>query len=118
MNQNFLSYNNPNPVENQFSPQTVPPPNQNNDPSTLIFDPNQIEYSSIKVVCPYCKKQVMTNAIRRCDCCNLLCCLISGSCCWIPYCCFQSCRGKPTICYSASHYCPMCGGYLKEYLAC
>ena len=117
--QNLLNSNNPNPVGNQFSPQMVQPPNQNNNIIyTMIFDPNQLKNSSTNVVCPYCKNQVMTNAIRRCDCCNLLCCLFTLSCCTVPYCCFQCCRGKNISCYSASHYCPMCGGYLKEYLAC
>ena len=84
----------------------------------MIFDPNPLKSAAVQTVCPHCKKQITTNAIRRCDCVNLLCCCITCSCLCIPYLCFQCCRGKDIGCHSASHYCPMCGAYLKEYTAC
>ena len=109
---------NANLVANQYSPQNPSVIINPNPITTIIFDPNQLKNESVNVMCPYCKKSVMTNAVRRCDCVNLLCCLCSFSSCFITYCCFQCCRGKPISCYSASHYCPMCGGFLREYLAC
>lgn len=109
--------NNINPImNNQTNPNSMT--QQNNNVPVIIFDPNQLKQESVNTVCPYCKRQVTTNAIKRCDCVNCLCCLITGSCCFVPYCCFQCCRGKAISCYSASHYCPLCGGFLKEYLAC
>lgn len=110
--------NNPNVVANQYSPQSQPV-NINPYPiNVIIFDPKQLKNVAINTICPYCKKSVMTNALRRCDCVNLLCCICTLYCCFVPYCCFQCCRDKAISCYSSSHYCPLCGGFLREYLAC
>ena len=95
-------------VNNQVAPQI----------NVFIFDPEQLKLDSANITCPYCHRPTTTRLYKRCDCCNLLCCLLSMECFCLPWICLQCCRGKNLSCYSASHYCGSCGGFLREYHAC
>ena len=100
-NQPQIITNQNQPVPLQLNPNSSVVQNNLNT-SVMIFDPNPLKSAAVQTVCPHCKKQITTNAIRRCDCVNLLCCCITCSCLCIPYLCFQCCRlsfSKPLLPY-------------------
>ena len=72
-------------------------------------------YMPYETECPFCKKEITTNAIQTFNC---------GTCCLFYctglflYCCIQICRGKDICCYDAVHKCPNCGKTVAVYESC
>ena len=71
--------------------------------------------SSFSTVCPFCRREIMTNSIQTFNCASCLLCYMSG---FFLYCCFQLCRGKEILCCDAEHRCPNCGGTVARYYSC
>ena len=71
--------------------------------------------SPYATVCPYCQKNITTNAIRTFNCCTCLLCYCTGL---LFYICFQLIRKKDICCYDAIHNCPSCGQTIAAYQSC
>ena len=80
-------------------------------PTGLLTAPKTAPYS---IVCPFCKKNIVTNAVKSFDCISCLLCYFFCIC----YCIAQCARGKECCCYNAEHKCPNCGQVVGIYKNC
>ena len=99
----------------------------NNTPTTAVTTVEEVVHvssnshlttSPVSAFCPFCKKNVVTVPETSCNFGNFLCCLITYPLIFIPWCLFQSSRGKELCCLDAIHKCPICGSIIGNYTAC
>ena len=99
---------------------------QQNNTATPVIQSSVTYYSSndhlktdsCSAYCPFCKKSVMSVPETSCSCSNFICCLFTYPFLFIPWCWFQSSRGKELNCLNAVHKCPICGSIIGNYNAC
>ena len=113
------------PIPNQYGqPATVPPGgvtmpsnivvNQQNA-GQVLYNPDMFKLTPVSIICPSCKKPIITNVETSFSClaCLFCCCTYL-----LFYICIQAIRGKDICCQDADHKCPFCGRLIASYRAC
>ena len=72
-------------------------------------------YLPFETECPFCKKEITTDAIQTFNCGTCFLCYSTGFC---LFCCIQICREKDICCYDAVHRCPYCRKTIAVYNSC
>ena len=99
----------------------------NNSPKTPVTTVEEVVHvtsnshlttSPVSAFCPFCKKNVVTVPETSCNFGNFLCFLFTYPLIFIPWCFFQTSRGKELCCLDAIHKCPICGSIIGNYTAC
>ena len=80
------------------------------DPSTIRSD---IHSESSLIYCSHCKRNVQSTVVTSFNCSSCLFCFCCFGC-WV----LSRCCGKDCDCQDASHYCPICKGYIGSYSSC
>ena len=89
--------------------------NQVNIPKVIYVDSTNFKTASVNTICPFCKRQIFTQANKKCNWYSFLLCHCIGLLPWIT---LQCCRNKQVNCYDAEHFCPNCGNKIVEYNSC
>ena len=89
--------------------------NQMMQPKVIYVDSTNFKSKPCDTICPFCKNQIKTQTVKKCDWYSWLLCYCVGILPWIT---LQCCRNKQLNCFDAEHYCPTCGNKIVEYSSC